>query len=347
MAHVTVDICTKDRYLTTLPQTLISVATQTRKPDYIVIYDDSANPIDIGANENLMYIFKLFDTKGIKWRHVWGKKLGQHFGHHMVQEEATEFIWRIDDDEVAEPNVLATLLSNFFEDGDETEDQIMNIGAVGGLVLMPGASTEEPRQNTIIDAMANKNYNCQWHFWKHPKPTMPVEHIYSSYLYRKGIQKYNTDLSPVAHREETLHSYGIFKAGYKLIIDSRAVTWHFRSGTGGIRTGKQEDWFRDEITFHEVMNEYSGKLVAYLDSGMGDHVVFKTAVLPAIKKKYSDVTLAVCYPELFPGEKTISIAEGRNHCNPERHNICRWMEINNWRDEMKYAYAAMYGVEIE
>jgi Glycosyl transferase family 2 len=336
--HVTVDCCTKDRYLTTLPLTLISIANQTRKPDFVMVYDDSSNPIDIGANETLRYCFQLFDSKGIRWRHVWGQKRGQHIGHQFIQSQSEEYVWRIDDDEVAEPDVLQKLMSQF--------DPAGKIGAVGGLVVIPGAGLDFCKPNKIADAMQNKSYNCQWHFWKGAEKIVQVEHLYSSYVYRKGLMDYETSLSPVAHREETLHSYGIFKKGYRLIVMGDATTWHLRASTGGIRTGQQSDWERDEIAFHEIMREYDGEVVCFLDSGKGDHLVFKTAVLPKIREKYKKVTLAVCWPDIFPEEKCISLTEGAKICSPERHNISKWMIDHDWKDELKYAYAGLYGVEI-
>lgn len=338
MAHITVDCCTKDRYLTTLPQTLLSIAMQTRTPDALVLYDDSENQMDIRNNETFRYILQLFEEKKIQWQVMFGAKRGQHIGHQRIQEMAQgEFIWRIDDDEIAQPNVLETLLNRFKELGE-------GVGAVGGLVLVPGASIQSPTPNKITDSI---DHNCQWHRWpaEMSTPYLEVEHLYSSYLYRKGIQDFDINLSPVAHREETLHSYGIFKKGCKVIATGEAITYHFRSSSGGIRTGKSEDWYHDEVAFQETLREYNGKKVCFLDCGKGDHVIFKT-LLPKIKEKYKEITLAVCYPDIFPDEKCISIAEGLKICNPEKHNIYKWCIDHNWRDELKYAYAEMYGVEI-
>jgi len=339
--HVTVDICTKDRYFDTLPLTLSSIAAQTRTPDKVVIYDDSSNFVDIRGIPLLRYILKTFDAKGIKWILVPGAKRGQHIGHQVVQEyHSVDLVWRIDDDEVAEPTVLETLVSWF-----ENESLNEKLGAVGGLVIMPDTPTRLIEPNLISDLRDN----CQWYRWPSVAKltSLPVEHLYSSYLYRKGVQNFDINLSPVAHREETLHSYGIFKKGYKLFVDSRAVTYHYRSDSGGIRTGKEEDWFRDEIAFKETMNEYDGHKVCYLDCGMGDHLVFKS-ILPKIKEKYKDVTLAVCYPELFPGEKCISLDEGQQICNPEKHNVFKYCIDKGWKDkEIKYAYAELYDVQLE
>jgi hypothetical protein len=328
MSHVTVDVCTKDRYQTELPMTLMSIAMQTNLPDEVVIYDDSIDRIDMRENQALRYIFMLFDQKQIRWRVIHGFRQGQHIGHQIIQGIAKDLVWRIDDDEVAEPQTLERLLSNITD----------GVGAVGGLVLPPEAISKECFPNKI-DRLDD---NCQWYKWKGKKE---VEHLYSSYLYKKGIQDYEIHLSQVAHREETLHSYGIFKKGYKLIVDGSAVTWHLRSSIGGIRTGKEENWHKDEITFREIMREYQGDKVCVLNSGKGDHIVFRT-LLPKIKAKYNNVILAVCYPELFLEEKCISIDEGSMICNIDRHDISKWCTDHNWNKEIKYAYAEMYEVEI-
>jgi len=329
MNHITADICTKDRYETGLPLALMSIINQTRTPDSIIIYDDSLNRIDMRENETLRYIFNLFDQKKIEWEVLFGRQRGQHIGHQIIQDMAKDLVWRMDDDCIAEPNVLYQLESRFTS----------TTGAIGGLVLMPNAQEKECEPNSIINLMDN----CQWYKWHGIKQ---VEHLYSSYLYRKGIQNYDLSLSSVAHREETLHSYGIFKKGYGVFVDSGAITWHLRSNIGGIRTGKPEWWHNDEITFQETLNSYEGRKIVFLDSGKGDHLVFKVAVLPKLKEKYKEVTLAVCWPEIFPEEKCISLNEGAKICNPENHNISKWMHDHHWDKELKFAYAQMYGVEI-
>lgn len=327
--HVTVDICTKDRYTSTLPLAMMSVATQTRLPNHVVIYDDSINRVDMRNIESILHILKLFTAKGITWEVVYGPGMGQHIGHQLIQGMAQEYVWRIDDDEFAESNVLEELLKQMGE----------GVGAVGGLVLMTDAIEKDCAPNRID----NLHDNCQWYKWKGVKP---VEHLYSSYLYKKGLHRYETTLSPVAHREETLHSYGMFRKGQKLFVTGSAITWHLRASTGGIRVSQNPEHFHwDEMTFREVMREYEGKIVCYLDSGKGDHIVFKT-ILPKIKEKYKEVTLAVCWPDIFPEENTISLAEGQKLCNPIKHNISKFCIDNKWKDELKFAYAKMYGVEI-
>jgi hypothetical protein len=338
MPHVTVDICTKDRY-EQLPLTLVSIAMQTRKPDKVIIYDDSSQGTPLPEIETIRYALQLLDSKKIDYYIIWGKKLGQHHGHQIIQKDfSKELIWRIDDDEIAEPNVLEVLLSNMQE----------GVGGVAGLVIPPDAEYRDCPATHVVDSTVN----CQWFRWEGKKE---VEHFYSSYLYRKGISDFNLNLSPVAHREETLHSYGMFKKGYKLIVDASAVTYHFRSGKGGIRaSGKQQDWEQDELIFQEQLREHGifgfKEKNFVLDCGMGDTIVFKS-LLPQIKEKYKDYKLIfyVCCPELFKGEglDLRSIAEAYQRLgNLDRFNIFRWGIDRHWRREIKYAFAEMYGVSI-
>lgn len=337
---ITVDICTKDRYLTTLPLTLMSIALQTRKPDSIIIYDDSSNRIDIRENEVLRYILQLFDQKRIRWEVVFGSGQGQHIGHQLIQDKTPgDLIWRIDDDEVAEANVLETLLTTMLD------NTIGKIGGVGGLVIQPGAPEKECPPNII----QNLTDNCQWYRWDGKKE---VEHLYSSYLYVKGVHNYETKLSTVAHREETLHTFGIFKKGYKLIVDSQAVTYHLRSSIGGIRTGNQQNWNNDEVMFQGIMREYginSPKEKNFvINEGMGDHVVF-ASLIPEIKKKYKDCQLNfyVCYPELLKKHNvnTYSIADAHNRLGDiNRFNLYEYMVKSNQKLNLEQAYRKLYNV---
>jgi hypothetical protein len=316
--------------------TLISVINQTRTPDKIILYDDSKNRADLRTHQIYQYVFQLMASKKIEWEVLFGQQRGQHIGHQLIQASARELVWRIDDDEIAEPNVLEIL---------EKHLQNPEVGAAAGVVILPLTPRMDWPPNTLENI---NNGNCQWYRWEGVKE---VEHLYSSYLYRKGVQDFDINLSPKAFREETLHTYGILKKGLKLVVDGSAVTYHFQSSKGGIRSEDEDErarqmFLHDEIAFQEILREYDGHKICFLDCGMGDHLVFKS-ILPKIKEKYKDVTLAVCYPELFPEEKCISIAEGAKICNPDRHNIFKWCIDHDWKDrEIKYAYAQMYGVEI-
>lgn len=101
--NVTVDVCTKNRYNSTLPSCLLSIVNQSFLPEKIIIVDDTSSSERIDLREISIYknIFSMFDKKNIKWQVVFGNNQGQVWGHNAVLNMAkTDFIWRIDDDEV-------------------------------------------------------------------------------------------------------------------------------------------------------------------------------------------------------------------------------------------------------
>jgi hypothetical protein len=332
--HILAEICTRGRYDSTLPSALISLAQQTRKVDGFVLLDDNpeSERWDLRNVEIYQYIFKLFDSKGIPWKVVFGGGRGIAVGHQKCQDMAKTLVFRFDDDVILEPNALEVLESNMTE----------GVGAVAGLVLWPNGAVKKDCGPNLISHFKTGGNQTQWFLWDGVKTDN--EHLYSCFLYRKGINTYDTELTPaVCDKEDTLFSYGIFKKGYKLVIDSQARMWHFRCSTGGIRSGKKEDFQRDTARFYEILREYNNEFFALLNVGKGDHLVFKS-ILPKIKERYKKVTLAVCYPEIFPEEETISVAEGQKLCHPEKHDIYTWCARNNWTESLALAYAKMYGI---
>ena len=323
---VTAVVNTFGRYNSTLPMTLLSIINQTKVPENIVIFDDNEPWTDLRTIPTYAYLFQMMHDRGIEWYVQFGTRRGQHWNHQSSQNFLKQdLIWRLDDDEVANPDVLQILLSNFGED----------IGAVGGLVLTPGAKYwEECGSNHIL----NVKDNCQWYRWEGKRE---VQHLYSSFLYRSGIVSYELSLSKAAHREETIFSHRLWLKGYRLIVDSAAVTTHLRNPEGGIRTIKPEFFKNDDKIFEEVKREWRGELVVYLNNGLGDHVVFKT-LLPELHKKYKKVTIACCYPNLFEGERCIGLEEGKTLVTPDRFDVYKWMADREWKDGLLEAFRGMY-----
>lgn len=331
---VTVGIPTKNRY-EALAICLSSIAMQSKKPDEVIIIDDSDNPKDMREIPNFQYIFELFNYYKITFKVIYGLKKGQHFSHQHIQEIArNEWIWRIDDDEVAEPDVLEKLCQ--VVKGEH------NVGAVAPLVLIPNPSKLPPNldNNSISDLTSP---NIQWFDWA---GIIEVEHLNSSFIYKKGIANYNLELSPVAHREETLFSYDIKRAGYRLFVCGAKV-WHFRQASGGIRSTQDPSMYEwDEKIFRAKLQEYGIVLdkIIVLDSGLGDHWSFKH-ILQEVKQRYPKLTLAVCYPEVFEDEgvKLISIAEAKTMLgNIDEHNIYRKMIDWRWGMSIVEAYKKLH-----
>lgn len=340
MKHeVTVEISTKDRYHTTLPLTLLSIAQQTYKPKMVFIYDDGEQK-DLRQDSVYSHLFALLLSHGIQYEVIFGPRKGQIFNHQdAIQKAQTPWIWRVDDDDTPEPDALEHLVSNI-EDG---------VGAISGLVLTPGDLKPLSKWASGKIEHVTTRPNVQW-FVSDNK--IEVDHFNNTFLYRKeAAQKsggYCLELSPVGHREETLFTYGIKRAGYRLVMDPKAVIWHLRSPSGGIRSYHQEFFYlHDEKVFQRKLAEYGIYLkptkFIVLNCGLGDHFAFKM-MLPDLRARYADhdIVMAVCFPEVFEGEEglqLISIADGMMiDPNQDKYNVYIWMDQNNWKGKLVDAY---------
>jgi FkbM family methyltransferase len=297
---VTVGIPTKNRYYSTLPLALLSVIMQTHPIKKIIIVDDSdaqkdGKMLDLRNDPMYQYLFSMISKKGIDWEVLFGPKKGQHHNHQIIRDRATtEFIWRLDDDEYAEPNVLEELV-NQMQDG---------VGCVAGLVLDPKQSQMAPpgyfNTNRLNDI--NTRENVQWLFQPKGK-VIEVEHLYSSFLYRKVDDvNFCLELSPAAHREETLFSYEYVRRGWKALVTTSAVTWHFRNPQGGIRDhGNPDFWANDDKIFQRKLASWVVKTegkIFQIDAGIGDTIVFME-ILPKLIEKYGKVIVGTYYALLF------------------------------------------------
>lgn len=339
-ADVTVLIPTKGRYHSTLLLTLLSIVNQTVSPKHIILFDDGEKK-DLREDPLYQYVFQAITRKSIGWEVAFGEGRGQVVGHQQSIEKAkTEWIWRIDDDCVAEPDVLEKLLSAANE----------KTGAVGGCVI-------DPKQVPFSTLASNKiediylGLNEQW-FQPAGNGLRFPDHLYSTFIYRKAAAShgYCKDLSPAGHREETIFTHEMKRNGWDLIFNPRAVTLHFRNPEGGIRTHKDPSmWGHDEQIFARKLREWKVEPINYkviaLNSGLGDHLVF-AKVLPDIRKKYPNLILGCCYNEVFEDEKDlklISIAEASMMCNMDDQSVYKylWDHTSEVMD-LETAYRRMY-----
>ena len=232
-----------------------------------------------------------------------------------------KWVWRMDDDTVAEPDTLEKLYA-------QTDD---TVGAVGGSILTPPFQQGIQATGKIEDI--NREPNLQWDYIKETKE---VDHLHCSFLYRAGVWEYDLSLSRIAHREETLFTYGLKRKGFRILI-TPAVTWHLKNQQGGIRDGQLPMFQHDEAVFERFLQLPPGTPVV-LDNGMGDHIVFKR-VLPDIKNP----VVFSCYPEIVPGR---SIGEAKTMFGDlERFNVYRKMDEWNWTGSLEDAFRKLYGVE--
>jgi len=346
MLDITCTVSTRGRYFDFLPLALMSIVNQTELPKKLIIFDDNDITIDLRENPVYKNIFLLLSQKGVSWEVVFGGKKGQVTNHQKAIEMCqTEFVYRFDDDHILAPDCLAKLLSNVADD----------VAAIGGLVLDPKYNYRHLNplaSNKIEDIYLG--LNIQWFKWEGIKE---VDHLYSTFIYRKEVAEqvggYCMELSKIGHREETIFTYTMKKAGYKLLVDSSAVTWHMKAEQGGIRSESNASMAQhDESIFRTKLQEWGVTpkdiKLCVLDCGLGDHLVFKK-LLPELKNKYSNIVMAVCYPEVFEDDKNditlISIANAQQMLNIDEFNLYKYLWENvNRKMTLEQAYKELYKI---
>jgi hypothetical protein len=345
-APVTAYITSKDRYFTTLPSAILSIINQTVKPERFILFLDGEH-LDLRNNDLYLGLFKMLDFYGIKWEVIFGSGRGQVENHqHAIETTKTVWLWRVDDDSFPSPNALENLLS--------CDDE--KVGAVGGLILDPNMLQKLPRG--LTPTIENLSSNVQW-FLHDRLDTIEAEHLHCSFLYKKAAAShgYCLQLSPAGHREETIFTYEMYRNGWKILINPKAITWHVKQSKGGIRAHNEhpEYWELDERIFQEkVRKEWKVKIkeqkLIILDNGKGDHIMFKS-VLPKIKERFKDkeLVIAASYPEILEDEgiKLISIAESVEICKKDRlnfedFNIYKFCVDRRWNRHLSEAFLEMY-----
>jgi glycosyltransferase involved in cell wall biosynthesis len=314
-------ISTRGRYDSTLSMAIQSVITQTKKPDHLVIFDDNDEPLDLRENKLYSYLFHMLYEKNITWQVIFGQKKGQHYNHQIANTMGFDWVWRIDDDTVAEPNVLENLCSYISQE----------LGAVGGSVLTPPFIKGLQSTGRIEDI---QEQSIQWDYIKEIKE---VDHLHCSFLYRAGVYDYNLSLSRAAFREETLFTYGLKQKGYKILVVPDTITWHLKNSVGGVRTVNKEMFDNDDRIFRNHLL-FEDQTVVVLDCGMGDHVVFKH-VLPYLKNP----VVFSCYPDIIPGR---SIQEAKDLFGDiDCYNVYKKMIDWKWNDTLENAFRKLYGLD--
>lgn len=344
---VTATLSTRGRSETTLPMVLTSILSQTYKPGKVVIYDDNDRFDDPNKIEVLRNVLAALIASGVPWFWEPGARKGQIHNHEKALRTATTpFIWRLDDDNIMPSNTLEELYKIIVSDA--------KIGAVGPSIIDPkNRFNTGLASNKIADIYLG--LNVQWNECLEVK-LLEVEHLQgSTFVYRVEAAKhgYDLSLSRKGHREETIFTYEMFRAGWKLIAATGINTWHFHYGSGGIRSEKDNKMFSlDEARFNQKLHDWgvtpNQYKIIFLDSGRGDHYAFKT-ILPELVEKYKNYKfiIAVCYPDCFwditdENITFCSLKDALAFVNPEHHNVYMFMEKNNWKVSLVEAYRRMY-----
>ena len=341
--EVTCVISTKDRY-DSLAMTLMAVCNQSYKPKAVFVYDDGEQR-DLSQDPYYKHIFAAMYHNGIQGGCVFfnGSREGQVANHiRSLKDVKTELIWRLDDDNVPEYDVLEKLVKNIRDD----------VGAVGGCVINSYNTGIHYASNKIEDIYLGKNE--QWYLGQENKAPKEVDHLYSSFVYRKSIAEYSLELSPAGHREETILTFQMHLKGYKNIFDPSARTWHFTNPKGGVRSFGNKNYFiQDERVFAKKMSEWgiipNDYSFVVLRCGLGDHFAFKSILplyLNAIKDKKH--IFFVAYPEVFkdvPNIELAPISDAECMFDAVQLNamsIYNFMIKHRWDKSLPWAFKELY-----
>jgi len=327
MSKVLCSVATRGRYFTTLPLVLMAILNQSKLPDKLVIYDDNDDPQDMRKEFLYQHFFHMLSIKGVAWEWLYATRKGQHHIHQRANQKAVregfEWVWRVDDDAVPEPNVLEELY--------RWTTQWPQLGAVGSHIWTP---PNIPTTAGVTGRIGNidSEPNIQWGKFN---VAQEVDHLHCSFLYRAGVADYNTGLSRVAHREETLFTYQLVQKGYSVLVVPKAITWHLKNPQGGIRSENKIEMFaHDERIFRNIL-DHRAQTIVVLNCGLGDHLVF-SKVLPDVRNP----VVFTCYPEVVPGR---SIAEAQQLFGSlEPYNIYGKMDLWKWKGTLEEAFRKLY-----
>ena len=318
-------IPTKNRY-DVLYHCLQAVAMQTVKPDKVIIYDDGKRE-DIRQNLIGGHISQLLSSREVDWEVVFTPGIGQHVAHQMANTSGYDFVWRLDDDTIPEPDVLERLLFHMAPD----------VGGVGGAVFEPGKQIMGG-SSKMDDFFIGGNVQ-----WGPGQGIHEVDHLYSSFLYRAGIVNYKHNMTNVAFHEETIFSHRLRRTGYRLIVDTGIRTYHFRASHGGCRDNDNKwAYDLDHREFMQMAEEEWGIKVIHLGVGLGDCFMFKH-IIPELLSKHKTVVVGSCYNRALEGTgvRLIPYECVKNFAS---ENIYDWCSERNWKGTLISAYRKMYGL---
>lgn len=269
---VRASVASRNRMMTTTPLAVMSIANQSLPPDHLIIFDDTPDneKVDWPNSHVWKQLFHILEAKNIKWEVMMSNGIGQVRAHQATlditrQRGDAKYIWRVDDDNIPEYNVLETLVSHM-----ESDDY----DAAAVCAIEPKDFLREAPFNAFTEAgLALECVNKQWFY---DQAIHQAEHLYSSFIYNPlRVGNYSDELSTVGHTEETQ-----FTLGKSCLIDNSVINWHIRSDSGGIRDFKQKElWESDEKKFKQFYNEsFSPWKVIGCINGLGDAYALRSVL---------------------------------------------------------------------
>src|SRR3990167_3847715 len=260
---IDIHICTRDRP-SELTFLLLSLRNQTYKNFRILISDD-ASGTPINAYHFLVCVMNRLNDDG---NHVYYSRndfgLGvsknrQKLVDQSMKDNIAEYILRVDDDVILEPDYIEKLL------------KVINSGydLASGVTPFIGQA-QFKRESKFLEPVANKvildeEGNFIWNgddcgLLYYDERILPLHHFRSCALYKREIHNkvdYNSRLSKHGFREEQILSFKMIKEGFKLGMHTQAIAWHLLTPSGGERFADSNELVKLN---EEVMRDFTKKL---------------------------------------------------------------------------------------
>jgi hypothetical protein len=288
---------------------LSAIANQTKKPKQVIITDDTPdwNPANISQSPIWMPLLKYMQYAGIAW--VWepGGGKGPQHNAKKVEDLKSKYIWKLTEYTIPAPNVLETLLSNMKDP---------KVGAVGG-TLGVDVLVKSENPNPVNDPIFLHKNNAQFSLINQEKSFSDgIGFLDKTYLYRNNTTSQYFTLSKVGNLCDIGLTYNIKKAGYKLVIDPKALNIFIPIQH---EMTENDNWLAidDESKIASLLDprpmskrveeweEQNGGKLVILQNGLGDHFAFKKA-LPNIQKPGEKINLLCNFKWVFEDCKDLN-----------------------------------------
>lgn len=238
---IDIHICYRDRP-TEIFGLLQSLRTQTYKKFRVFISDD-ASGTPIQTYHFLMCMINKLNQEGnfINYsRNDFGlgvSKNRQKLINMSLEDNRAEFICRLDDDVLLEPDYLEKLLKVI----DKGYDLATGVTPfIGQTQFKRESRFLSPVGNRVIlDDEGNFKFNGDDFGVEYlDEAIYPIHHFRSCALIKLDVFKkvsYDSKLTKHGFREEEILSFKMLKEGFKLGVNTKAIAWHLLTPSGGER----------------------------------------------------------------------------------------------------------------
>jgi len=264
MVNVTIHICTRDRH-SELGLLLQSLRTQTHQDFDIIILDD-ASGLQINQCQFLLLLINRMRLEGHKFKIIRNDvSYGCCYARNKCIEEddfENPLTLRLDDDIILEKDYIEKLLD------------VINVGYDMATGVVPLLQQPEIKRNPMfIGQLINEHkFDNQGNlimqkdecgFCYTEEKILPTHQFRTNCLYKSEIHKkikYPDGLTSVAFREEGFFSLKAIIEGYKIGVNTNAITYHFQTPSGGNRRMDYNDCVKiDNESFLKWMKKMYDK----------------------------------------------------------------------------------------